>query len=271
MTRQREWRSAPVRELEETGVMTTMLRKQNFGGGRASWLPFLPFGAPVVYATFLGRPQRFLAEVEMADGSRILAYCANPGSLYGCLRAGSPALLSHSVNPLRKRQYTWEAIRLGDLWVGTNTHRANRLVEEALRKRLMPVLGPYEMVEREQTLEKGARADFALRGAEGTCFLEVKSATVVEAGTARFPDSVTPRGVKQLAALRRRVGRGDRAALLFVSQREDPDDFRVKLEGDPAYAAAFVSAVAAGVEVYAFAFPVAPEGFGAPRAVSVTL
>lgn len=159
---------------------------------------FMSFPKPQFNVIFLNRPQRFLAEMAFPDGTQIVAYCANPGSLNGCLQSGSPALIWDSEEPKRKCRYTWRAIELEGIWVGTDTHLANRLVEKALLQHLIPGLDRYEKLEREKLVETGHRVDFLLTGTDGICFVEVKSATVVENGVARFPDSITLRGLKHL-------------------------------------------------------------------------
>lgn len=225
----------------------------------------MPFPQPQLEATFLHRNQRFLAAMAFPDGAQELVYCANPGSLSGCLLSGSSALLWDSGSQKRKRRYTWRAVEFNGIWVGTDTHLSNRLVEEALRLKLVPGFEAYDISAREQLIEEGFRVDFVLSGPQGDCLLEVKSATVVEKGVARYPDSITPRGVRQLNALARRAKTGQRAVVLFLIQRADAKSFAVSNSYDPAYAEAFEKAVEAGVEVYAIAAPVCREGFTAPR------
>lgn len=226
---------------------------------------FMAFPQPQCEATFLRRPQRFLAEMHLPDGTEELVYCANPGSMTGCLTSGRDALLWDSADLKRKRRYTWRAIEFHGLWIGTDTHLSNRLVEEALRLKLVPSLETYNTLVREQLVEDGFRVDFILSGFQGDCLVEVKSATVVENGVARYPDSSTPRGVKQLKSLKRKATEGQRSVLIFLVQRDDAQSFVVSNSHDPAYAEAFEDAVASGVEIIALAVSVCREGFGIPR------
>lgn len=225
----------------------------------------LAFPQPQCEAIFLQRPQRFLAKMQLPDGTEELVYCANPGAMTGCLTSGRDALLWDSADLKRKRRYTWRAVEFEGLWIGTDTHLSNRLVEAALRLKLVPGLESYDTLAREQLVEKGFRVDFILSGSQGDCLVEVKSATVVENGVARYPDSSTPRGVKQLKSLKRQADEGRRSVLLFLVQRSDAQSFVVSNSHDSAYAESFEDAVASGVEIIALAVPVCREGFGAPR------
>lgn len=226
---------------------------------------FMAFPQPQCEAIFLRRPQRFLAEMSLAEGSEEIVYCANPGAMTGCLTAGKEALLWDSADLKRKRRYTWRAVEFEGGRIGTDTHLANRIVEEALRLKLVPGLEAYSTLAREQLVEEGFRVDFILSGDLGACLVEVKSATVVENGVARYPDSPTPRGVKHLKTLERKATEGQRSVLLFLVQRADAHSFVVSNSYDPAYAEAFEKAVASGVEVIALAVSVCREGFGMPR------
>ena len=226
------------------------------------------FPLPIVQATFLERPQRFLARVALPDGTETLAYCANPGSLRGCLRERSRVLLWDSGNLDRKRRYTWRAIKLGNVWVGTDTHLANEIVVQLLKRGLLPTLIGYDRVEREIVVEPGLRLDFMLTGAKGICFLEVKNSVVVENGVARFPDSITTRGLKHLVGLTRKAEEGHRSVLLFIVPRSDADSFSICDHHYPAYAEALRSAIAAGVELIALSVNVSPKGFNHPRPLS---
>lgn len=230
---------------------------------------FMPFPKPQISATFLGRPQRFLAEMAFPDGTQIIAYCANPGSLKGCLQPGCPALLWDSNEPKRKLRYTLRAVEFEGVWIGTDTHLANRLVGEALLQRLIPGLDHFEKLDREQRVEEGHRVDFLLTGPEGLCFIEVKSATVVEKGVARFPDSITQRGLKHLVGLTKKAEEGHRVVLIYLVQRADVESFSVSAAHYPAYATAFKKALAAGVEAIALSVAVNAEGFGRPKLLPI--
>ncbi|TXT28579.1 MAG: sfsA [Rhodocyclaceae bacterium] len=226
---------------------------------------FMAFPQPQREAVFLRRPQRFLAEMSLPGGAEELVYCANPGAMTGCLTPGMAAILWDSADPERKRRYTWRAVEFEGGWIGTDTHLANRIVEEALKLKLVPGLESYCTLARERQLEAGFRVDFLLTGPQGDCLVEVKSATVVEDGVARFPDSATPRGVKHLKALKSQALAGTRSVLLFLIQRADAYSFVVSNSHDPAYAEAFDEAVASGVEVIALSVAVSPAGFGIPK------
>ena len=50
----------------------------------------------------LRRYQRFLADVELANGELVTAHCPNTGSMRSCWEPGAPVELSHSSDPKRK-------------------------------------------------------------------------------------------------------------------------------------------------------------------------
>ena len=228
---------------------------------------FMAFPLPQQEAIFLRRPQRFLAEMYLPDGTEEIVYCANPGSMTGCLTLGRKVLIWDSLNFKRKRRYTWRAIEFEGTWIGTDTHLTNHIIESALRLKLIPGLDKYNSWAREKFVEEGFRVDFILSGPQGNCLLEVKSASVVENGVARYPDSSTPRGVKQLEALTRKAMGGEKSIILFLVQRADAHSFVVSNSYDPAYATAFDKAVASGVEVMALAVEVCLEGFRKPKII----
>lgn len=123
---------------------------------------FMAFPQPQRDAVFLSRPQRFLAEMSLPEGTQELVYCANSGAMTGCLTSGMGALIWDSADPKRKRRYTWRAVEFEGGWIGTDTHLANRIVEEALRLKLVSGLEDYCIMAREQLLEEGFRVDLFL-------------------------------------------------------------------------------------------------------------
>ncbi len=232
---------------------------------------FLPFPEPRLFATFLGRRQRFLADMEFPDGTRVVAHCPNTGSMRGCLFPGHRAVLWDSRNPRRKLLYTWKAIEADGVWVGIDTGIPNRLVEAAIRAGVLPALAGFPRARRERRMGERSRVDLLLEGPGGSCFVEVKNVTLVEDGAARFPDAVTARGLRHLEELAARVAEGHRAAMVYVVQRADGSWFEPADDIDPAYGEGLRRAVEQGVEVYALGTRVTPEGVGVTGLLPVRL
>lgn len=212
---------------------------------------------PLHRGRLVARRKRFLADVVLDDGRDLTAHCPNSGAMTGLDAPGSPVIVSDSGNPARKLRFTLERVRAGRAWVGVNTMLPNRLAREAVERGRIPALrGPGE-VRTEVVLEPGTRIDLRLGGGRGAppdsapCWVEVKSVTLREGREALFPDAVTERGLKHLEALTRAVGRGERAAMLYVVNRADCDVFAPAESIDPAYAAALRAAARAGVLVLA--------------------
>lgn len=212
------------------------------------------FPAAPLSARLVRRYQRFFAEVEFADGARLVAHCPNTGSLLGCLAPGSPVWLRDSGNPERKLRFTWQAVRVGRAWVNVDTSLPNRVVAEAVAAGRVPELAGYADLRREVAYGRGSRIDLLLADeARGTCHVEIKSTTLVADGVALFPDAVTERGTKHLAELTRLARAGQRAVQFFFVSRADVEGFRPADAIDPVYGRALRRAAAAGVELVAYA------------------
>lgn len=219
------------------------------------------FPEPVRRGRLLARRQRFLADVALADGTRLTVHCANPGSMLGVSTPGSTVVVSRSPNPARKLPWSLEAIRVGPVWVGVHPVRANRVVAEALAAGRIPCLRRYSRIRAEAAWGARSRADFLLE-AEGLppAWVEVKNVTLARGRLALFPDAVTERGRRHLEELARRARAGEAAVLLLVASR--PDVTRVgPADGiDPAFGHAFREARRAGVRVLGYGMRVTPRG-----------
>uniref|UniRef100_I2PXC9 Sugar fermentation stimulation protein homolog n=1 Tax=Desulfovibrio sp. U5L TaxID=596152 RepID=I2PXC9_9BACT len=223
----------------------------------------LPFDGPLVSARFVRRYKRFLIDAEGPDGP-FTAHANNTGSMLGLLRPGCEIALSVSANPKRRLAHTLELVRLpescGGFWVGVNTLTPNRLFRRAFLAGAFPELAGYEAIRPEPAFA-GGRLDFVLTGPAGTCFVECKNVTMVEDDAAMFPDAATERGQKHLVELTRLAREGTcRAALFYCVQRPDGCCFAPAEVVDPAYAALFRQAVAAGVLVLPYRGGASPGG-----------
>lgn len=229
------------------------------------------FPEPLIEGRLVERYKRFLADVDLATGERLTAHCANPGAMLGLTEAGNRVWLSRSANQLRKLGFSWELVEVrGPGLVGINTSRPNLLVAEALAGQCLEPVSGYTRIRPEVKYGRNSRVDFLLE-AEGRppCYLEVKNCHFMRVpGLAEFPDCVAARSAKHLGELSRMVEAGARAVLIYVIQM-GADRFDVARDIDPAYDAAFRSALAAGVESYAYACRVTPDEVEIDRPVEI--
>jgi sugar fermentation stimulation protein A len=224
---------------------------------------------PTIFGTLIKRYKRFLADVELEDGSVITVHCPNTGRMTTCAEPGWRVALSDSNNPKRKYRFTWELVHNGACWICVNTGRANGMAFEAVSNGTIPEFSGYAEVLREQTFGN-SRFDLLLRNGEKPCYVEVKNVTLLaEDGSYAFPDAVTERGRKHLNELVEVVKAGHRAAMLFVIPRSDGTTFRAAHEIDPNYADALKNAIANGVEAYAWRADVSPDGLKLTESVAI--
>ncbi len=221
----------------------------------------MDFETPLVFGTLLRRYKRFIADVRLADGTVVSAHCPNTGSMISCNEPGWRVGLTRADRPSRRLKFTWELVHNGRCWIGVNTGLANKVALEGIRSGGIPELSGYPQIETERPYGVNSRIDILLRHDAGSCYVEVKSVTLVgEDGRYCFPDSVTERGRKHLVELTRCVAAGHRAVMLYIVQRSDGTSFRPAHEIDPAYAQALGAAVRAGVEVLSYRADVSVTG-----------
>lgn len=235
----------------------------------------MKFAAPLIPARLVRRYKRFLADMLLDDGRVVTAHCPNPGSMTGLAEPGSRCWLSAKIAKGRKLDFGWEIVETaGGAKVGINTGYANTVVAEALAAGTLANVPPAGLGsgiwQREVAYGAGTRFDFAHTAPDGTrTYLEVKSVTLSRVrGIAEFPDARTERGAKHLRELSAAYALGHRAILLFLVQREDCSGMRLAADIDPAYAAAFGAARAAGTEILAYACRVAPDGISLSESIA---
>jgi sugar fermentation stimulation protein A len=220
------------------------------------------FAAELIPATLKRRYKRFLADVELDDGSAITAHVANPGAMTGLQAPGVRVWLSKSPRTTRKLPYSWELVEAdfgaGVELVGVNTMHPNAIVAEALTAGVIPELAGYSGIRREVKYGEGSfgrssRVDFLLEHPDRPpCYLEVKNVHMMRRpGLAEFPDSVTARGARHLEELAFVAASGARAVMLFVIQIGSSSAFALARDIDPGYGRAFDRARAAGVDAIA--------------------
>jgi sugar fermentation stimulation protein A len=227
---------------------------------------------PTLQGRFVRRYKRFFVDVELDDGSIVVAHCHNTGSLLGCLDAGNRAVLRDSQDDTRKLRHTLQSLRVGETWVNVDTGLPNAAVFEALQGGAIPELVGYDEAKREVKYGANSRIDVLLSKRSGElCYVEVKNTTFAIGDCAAFPDAPTERGLKHLEELTREVKSGRRAVQFYFVSRGDVARFRPADEIDSKYGKALRRAAKAGVEVLAYAVDVAPDRLELARRLPIEL
>lgn len=200
----------------------------------------------------LRRYKRFLADVRLVDGTVVTAHTANTGAMLGCSKSGRPVWLSRHETPGRKYPYTWEMIRMPTGLVGVNTGVPNKLVRAALLAGRVPEF-PRPAAVRSEVVCGESRLDLCVE-TDGMppALVEIKNCSLVEDGTAYFPDAVTARGARHLEELARLAAGGARAVIFILAQRGDAKRFRPADHIDPHWGAVLRRVVGEGVELLAY-------------------
>jgi len=226
-------------------------------------LPFIDWGAPLVGARFVHRPNRFVVHADVPGKGEVVAHLADPGRLTELLVPGRRMGLRRETRSA-SRTTEWTALLVesvaGDGWVSVNTTMPNRLVDGALRSGALEEFTGWRYVRREVRFGS-SRLDFLMENSAGRkLFIEAKSVTLVEDGAALFPDAVTARGSRHLEELIRAVEEGHEAAVLFVLQRPDAGRIVAARHIDPVFADTLVRAKKAGVRIHGRRCSVGWEG-----------
>lgn len=229
----------------------------------------------IIPGSFLDRPNRFIAHVELEDGP-VVCHVKNTGRCKELLRPGGRVWLQDHgpEHPGRKTRYDLIAVekdRPGrpPLLVNMDAQAPNKVFAEwAGSGGFLPGL----TLLRPETAWGSSRFDFYYETAAGVRgFVEVKGVTLEEDGLAAFPDAPTLRGVKHLEELAGAAGEGYAAHICFILQMEGMSLFCPNERTHPAFGEALRRAAAAGVELLVEECAVTPDSLSVARAVPLSL
>lgn len=226
----------------------------------------------IVGGTFLDRPNRFIAYVEV-DGKKETVHVKNTGRCRELLQQGNKVYLSIADNPNRKTKYDLIAVEKRreekePLLVNMDSQIPNDVTEEWLRK---GILFSKKARVRREVKYGNSRFDFYIEDGERKAFLEVKGVTLEEDGIASFPDAPTERGIKHIRELMQCLQEGYEAYILFVIQMKEITKFRPNDKTHPAFGEALREAQKAGVKIMAVDCLVTADSIEADAPVFVKL
>jgi len=216
------------------------------------------------------RYKRFLADVVLPTGETVVAHCPNTGAMTGCQEPGSSVWLSASHNPKRKLAWTLELVETQQGMVCVHSSLANRVVQAALKDRILTPLADFKTLRSEVPAGNNTRLDLRLEGGERPIWVEIKAVSWCgDDGQGLFPDAVSLRArrhIKELAALR---SPGCRAALVFCVFHAGVTRVAPAVDVDPEYAEALWEASRSGLEVYGLGVEVSVRGLRATHQLPV--
>ena len=217
-------------------------------------------------ARFVKRPNRFLIIAER-DGKELFCHCPNPGRLSELLFPGTELILEKRGGP----GTGWTAAALKNAInavIPLYSSRANDAARALILHRIIPGL---REIRREYPIGN-SRFDFLCTGTGGKQHLiEVKACSLVEHGTAMFPDAPSARALKHLEELAYYSGKGFICHVLFVIMHGKPKVFIPNLHTDPAFAEALCRYGRGTIAVHAALIRCGEDGMAGLEAAKIPL
>lgn len=221
----------------------------------------------VVAGKFISRPNRFIAQVEIA-GEEHTVHVKNTGRCRELLTPGARVYLEDCDSPKRKTRYDLIGVEKGSLLVNMDSQAPNKVFREygetgAFRSGLRLLKGEQKYGD--------SRFDFYWESETSKGFVEVKGVTLETDGIACFPDAPTLRGVKHIEHLILAKAEGYEASIVFIVQMEGmrylcPNDVT-----HPGFGEALRKANKAGVEIFALACQVGVDSLVVGEKIPVHL
>ena len=208
----------------------------------------MKFTSTLIKGKLIKRYKRFFIDIKV-NNSTLTAHCPNTGSMMGLLDEGNETWISKNNDPKRKLKYTLEIIKSKNKLIGVNTHRANRIVEHGLNNKLFEEFKSVKMIKPEFKFSNDTRFDFLC----DKNIIEVKNVTLLrKKELAEFPDAITSRGSKHLLQLIKSLEKGYKPYVLFLTQIQDINSFKIAKDIDNDYYQNYLIAKKAGVKFLAY-------------------
>ncbi len=206
----------------------------------------------ITQATFIKRPNRFIAEVEI-EGQRERVHVKNTGRCKELLIPGCEIWLTAPGTPERKTKYDLVTVRKdnGTLF-NIDSQAPNKVVKEWLATQ------DYDRVVPEYTYGD-SRIDFYMERGIEKYLMEVKGCTLEIDNIGYFPDAPTDRGVKHIRELIKAKEFGYHAMLAFVIQMDGVTEVRANVDIHPEFGEAIDDARKSGVAILFLKCHVEPD------------
>ena len=208
----------------------------------------MEFTKSLLKGKLIKRYKRFFVDIK-ANNSIITAHCPNTGSMSGLLKEGNNVWITKNDNPKRKLKFTLEIIESNNKLIGVNTHRANKIVLHGLNNKLFEEFKSVKKIKPEFKFSNDTRFDFLC----DKKIIEVKNVTLTrDSDFSEFPDAITSRGSKHLKKLIESIKKGYKAYVLFLTQIQGINKFKIAKDIDKNYYQNYLLAKKGGVNFLAY-------------------
>ena len=208
----------------------------------------MKFTSTLIKGKLIKRYKRFFVDIK-ANNSIITAHCPNTGSMSGLLKEGNNVWITKNYNPKRKLKFTLEIIESNNKLIGVNTHRANKIVLHGLNNKLFEEFKSVKKIKPEFKFSNDTRFDFLC----DKKIIEVKNVTLTrDSDFGEFPDAITSRGSKHLKKLIESIKKGYKAYVLFLTQIQGINKFKIAKDIDKNYYQNYLLAKKGGVNFLAY-------------------
>jgi sugar fermentation stimulation protein A len=201
----------------------------------------------IISATFLSRPNRFIAHIKVNDKEEI-CHVKNTGRCKELLLPGSKLYVQTNDNLKRKTKFDLIAVEKGTRLINMDSQAPNKVVGEWLADDNLPGV---TFIKPECKYDN-SRFDFYLEFGKQKAFMEVKGVTLEENGVVRFPDAPTERGIKHIHELCACTKENYKAFVFLVIQMKGVKYFEPNWKTHAAFGQALIEAQKAGVKILAY-------------------
>ena len=201
----------------------------------------------IIAATFLSRPNRFIAHIKVNNKEEI-CHVKNTGRCKELLLPGVELYVQTNNNPARKTKFDLITVKKGNRLINMDSQAPNKVVGEWLAAGNLPGVTFIKP----ECKYGNSRFDFYLEFGEQKAFMEVKGITLEENGIVRFPDAPTERGLKHLHELCTCTKENYKAFVFLVIQMNGVKHFEPNWETHAAFGQALIEAQKTGVKILAY-------------------
>lgn len=218
-------------------------------------------------AKFLGRPNRFIAEI-LVNGKTEICHVKNTGRCRELLVPDAKIFVQEFNKTERKTKYDLIAVKKGERLVNMDSQAPNKVFGEWIEK--SDFFGKLCYVKAECKY-KNSRFDFYVEAGERKIFVEIKGVTLENDGVVSFPDAPTERGLKHIIELSECIKDGYEAYIFFIVQMKDVLYFEPNRKTHPEFADALKNAEKKGVKIKCLDCRVLPDCLEAEDFVKIKL